>query len=508
MAGIFDMFKPTEPRADNPGLVSRIGRLFSRERARPADGGNTTESGTSATASPSVEMFELWALRYERRAVIADIRKLLMDDPRPARAAWKRAREAVRTGVSASVHHTAKRGPTAGRYNRAQAIMDRTLKDCGITPAKLRGWAVALPTEGDLFVQFVAQGNRIVDAKRMPAASMERNTDSQDRFFDVSRAFSQLDIQTDTTVANFSAWQIHHERWNHWDGERYGQSDFIQLRRPFRNLQLMEQAQVMRRIARAALRMFHQVGSKDAPGTQRDLDDYIARNNLDAASNGGFNPKVVTKDYFGNANTSITAIPGDPNLEKIDDLEYFQDNAALGMGTPKGIIGWASKDLNRDILKQQLDEWLKEVQDLTDAVGNAIRALLDLALLLEGIDPATVDYSLTFSQNSRETAAERQERISKARQNTKGAGKNAVPDPLIPKRVAVAAIAEDYGFRDVDAIIEELAVEEAEEAERAQARSEAAAKLATPPADEPDEEDDEDEDEAPAPAPKRFARVK
>lgn len=450
MAGIFEVFRPTDPKASNPGLVTRLTRLVQRTWTRLADAGGTTEGGTSATASPAVEQFELWNLRYERRSVIADLRRLHDEEPRFARAVRKFAREAVRKGVRVTVTDGPDGGPVSSRHSRAVAVMERTIADCELTTSRLRSWALALPLEGDLFIQRVVVGNRVVDAKRMPSASMERMSDSQDRFFDVNRAFAQIDIQTNADITQFALWQIHHERWNHLDGDRYGRSEYLQLRRPARSLQLLEQAQVIRRIARAALRLLHRVGNKDKPGLAKDVDDYKATNSL-AGQGGGLDPTIALRDYFGNGLTEIVAIPGDPNVHEIADLVYFRDAFASGTGAPKAMLGWADKDINRDILKDQIDQWLREVQDLTDAIKNVVRAILDFALLLEGIDPATVPYDLVFSQNSTETPAERQTRVAAALE----AG-------LIPLRVAVGAISEDYDFDDVDAVLEELKAEREE----------------------------------------------
>lgn len=450
MAGIFEVFRPTDPTTDNPGLVARLTRLVQRVWARPADGGGTTEGGTSATASPAVEQFELWNLRYERRSVIADLRRLYDEEPRFARAVRKFAREAVRKGFRVTVADRQELGQASNRRDRAISILERTIADCGLTPTRLRSWALALPLEGDLFIQRVVVGNRVVDAKRMPSSSMERMSDSQDRFFDVNRAFAQIDIQTNADITQFALWQIHHERWNHMDGDRYGRSEYLQLRRPARNLQLLEQAQVIRRIARAALRLLHRVGSKDRPGLGKDVEDYKALNSL-AGQGGGLDPTVALRDYFGNGLTDVVPIPGDPNVHEIADLEYFRDAFASGTGAPKAMLGWADKDINRDILKDQIEAWLKEVQDLTDAIKNIVRGILDFALLLEGIDPATVPYDLVFSQNSTETPIERQTRVAAALE----AG-------LIPLRVAVGAISEDYDFDDVDAVLSELIAERAD----------------------------------------------
>lgn len=458
MAGIFEVFRPTDASASNAGLVGRLSALWQRRSRRPADATQTSEQGTSATASPSSEQFQLWQLRYERRSIIADLRRLADDEPRFARALRKLAREAVRKGVRITLQEGPSRGPVAGRYRRAQAILEDTLKTCDLSPAKLRSWAWALPLEGDLFVQVVVADGRVVDAKRMPSASMERNTDSQDRFFDVQRAFSQIDIQTNTDITQFAAWQIHHERWNHLDGERYGRSEFLQLRRPARNLQLLEQAQVIRRIVRAALRLLHKVGNKDKPGLARDVEDYKAFNNLAAQSKGGYDPTIAMRDYYGNGLTEVVAIPGDPNVHEIADLEYFRDAFAAGTGVPKAMLGWADKEINRDILKDQIEQWLKEVQDLTDAIKNVVRTVLDLALLLAGIDPETVPYDLVFSQNTTETASERQSRVAAALQ----AG-------LISRRIAVGAVAEDYDFDDVDRVLAEIEDDEARRLVKAEA---------------------------------------
>jgi hypothetical protein len=451
MAGIFGVFRQTDTGAANPGLVGRLVGLWQAARRRPADVAATTEQGTSATASPAVEQFQLWQLRYERRAVIADLRRLADEEPRFARALRKLAREAVRKGVRVTIAEGPSRGPVAARYKRAKEILERAIKVCDLNPVKLRSWAWSLPLEGDLFVQIVVADGQVVDAKRMPAASMERNTDAQDRFFDVTRAFSQIDVQTNADITQFAAWQIHHERWNHLDGERYGRSEYLPLRRPARNLQLLEQAQVIRRIVRAALRLLHKVGSKDKPGLAKDVEDYKAFNNLAAQSKGGFDPTIAMRDYYGNGLTEVVPIPGDPNVHEIADLEYFRDAFAAGTGAPKAMLGWADREINRDILKDQIEQWLKEVQDLTDAIENVLRTIMDLALLLEGIDPETVPYDLVFSQNSTETASERQARVA-----------GALKAGLIPLRVAVGAISEDYDFGDVDAVVEELKAERAE----------------------------------------------
>jgi hypothetical protein len=509
MAGIFDFWRPTEPGASKPWLVRSVERIFGRSELAPSKGAEATEAGVVTTASPSTESYDLWSLRYEREATIQDIRKLMLEDPRIDRAAWKTGRESTRKGFAVKVSKTASRGPHAGRANRAQTIIEDTIRRCNLNDGSfLSGLAVALLAEGDLFIQRVVDRDQVVDVKRMPAISMERNTNAQDRFFDPANAFTQLDIQTQTTVANFSQWQIHHERWKHIPGERYGNSQYIQARRPARQLILAEQAQLTRRIARAALRVHHSVGNKDNPGSQADIDAYKQNNNLTQQSMGGANPKVALQDYYTNGVGSIMAIPGDANLEKIDDIEYLQNLYVSALNVPAPLLGISVKDINRDILEEQVSEYLKEVQTLTDAIAKVIRAVLDLALLLAGIDPGSVSYDITFSANSVETESERFKRITSLRQNSRGNGKNSIPDPIISRRTALSLLAADLGISDIDAELAELDKEDAEldakEQSKAQSVADALAKTAPVQPEEAEQGPEDETQEEPTSRPRRV----
>jgi hypothetical protein len=489
MAGIFDVYEPTVPAAQKPWLVRQVQRIFGRSDMAASSKSGATEAGVTTTASPSTETFDLWNLRYERMAIIQDVRRLIQEDPRIDGAAWRTAREATRKGFTATVQKQAARGTGAGRANRAQAIIDQTIRDCKLNDeGRLAGLAFALLAEGDLFMQRVVDGGAIVGLERMPAVSMERNTNAQNRFFDVNRAFSQIDIQTQTTVANFAEWQIGHYAWKLVPGDRYGQSQYVQARRPARQLMVAEQAQVTRRVARASLRIHHAVGNQENPGDQRAIDAYKANNNLTAQSKGGLNPNVALIDFYSNGVGSITAIPGDPNLEKIEDIEYLQALYVAALRVPAPLLGIAVKDINRDILQDQIAEWLKEVQTLTDAIAQVLRDTLDFALMLAGIDPSTVTYDVRFSSNSVETGTEFFKRMLSLRQNTRGSGKNAIPDPLVSRETLLTLMAEYIGIKDIAAELAKLDAEDVRLDEKAMAQSQAAAAAALNPTDPPNEE--------------------
>lgn len=448
---MFEWWRPATLVHSSP-LIGRIAKLLGFKQP-PLE--STTEQGASASASPSLYQFGLIAQRFERQAIISDVRKLLLDEPRLAKANRKMAREAVRKGVVVSVK------PRAGSEDvaeQAQAVIDQINHAAKINK-KLFGWAQMLLAEGDLFLQLVVMGDRIIAVKRMPAESMERNTDETDSFADLQNAFSQFDATTQSTIASFAYWQIVHVRWNYVDGERYGTSEYIQSRGPFRKLALVEESQVIRRMTRAVPRRLHNVGTKDTPGKESDIQAYRQRNGLVNRPNDAYDPFKQTTDFYGNGLTSIEALPGDPNIHEIADLRYFQDVAMSGASVPKGILGIDSESINRDVLKDQHAEWLKETVALSEAIDEALRETYHIGLLLAGINPEAVDLVIRFSESNMETASDRVERVLKLREATIGQGRNAVPDPLISKETALAMLAEDLSIQDPTAEIEAIEAE-------------------------------------------------
>lgn len=475
----------------NLPLIGRIAsRTSSATEAPPID--KTTEIGAAGSASPSQFAFTLTAQRYERLAIISDVRQMLLDDTRLSKANRKFAREAVRKGVVVTV---AAKGSNKRIAKRAQAVIDEINRACQIN-RKLLGWGQMALAEGDLFLQNVVQRDRVVAVKRMPAAGMERNSDETDSIVNPLCAFTQFDTVTQTTIADFALWQITHLRWNHVDGERYGQSEYVQTRISGRLLQLSEQSQAIRRLTRAAQKRLHTIGTKENPAPATgpgSIDDYKARNSL-SKPNDVYDPLKQNLDYFSNGLTSIEALQGDPHVHEIDDLKHFQDVYSVGTGTPKAIIGLDAESINRDILEDQRAEWLKETEALQDLLRQGLLEIYSLGLLLAGINDDQVELSIRFSESSTETATDRVERVTKLQQNTIGSGKAAIPAPLISRRTALTILAEDLGV-DPDAEIQQIDIEWTERetaAAEAAAQGQANAVQPAPGAD----EDDEDEDEA------------
>ena len=445
-------------------LIARIQGLVTRATGKVPPS-RTTEQGAASAASPTTYGLVLFQLRYERRAKISDCRQMVLDDPRARKATTMFAREAVRKGCTIAIttpgskpgrRRRVPRGPGARRF----AIADECAREVqNLVNANLFSWAWMLHVEGDLFVQAIVAGDDLVDAKRMPASSLERNTDDTDEFVDPCKAFSQVDVNSEQEVATFPLALMYHGRWAHIDGERYGESEIVAGRRMRALLELMEESQVRRRLARAALMRLWIIGSKEKPGLSDNVDEFKERNGFVGGSAEWSDPNNVTKDVFGNGLVDAKTLEGDGNLDNIADLEHYEETYATSLPTPGPIYNLNAKSVNRDVLNEIYRQWLNDTNTLSDAMTELVTWLMNLKLLLKGILPESVPYSVHFSESSIDTPGEIVQRILDLRQNVLGSGNNAIPDPLISRMKALQSIAD---IVDVDDITEEANEIEAE----------------------------------------------
>jgi hypothetical protein len=471
-AGMTSAYRPSQhTKPGLAGFFSKIGQVFSRAFFRP-DPRNTSEQGASGTVSPSSTAFQLYSLRYERRAIITDCNEMYRNDPRCQRSINKFAREAIRSGCTINVNKpetkTAKATGDAtsksltGKYQTAKEIADRIQ---AIVNPKLDSWAKMALVEGELFIQAVAFNDEIVNAKRMPAASMERLTDDADEFINVAQAFEQVDTMTEESVAKFPLALLYHARWNHVDGERYGMPEIASGRRIRRLLELQEEAQVRRRIARAPIARLWTIGDKDGKSSvdETQIKNFKAENGFVEGQRDSLDPQEIGRDYFGNGFVDAKVLEGDAHVHEVADMRYMQNiYASSALPTPPALYNLDAEAINRDVLEDQRAEFLKETKALTELMEGIVQWLFDLGLLLAGILPESIDATITFSESSIETPGDILDRAIKARQVTIGAGKNAKPDPLISRRTAVQFIAQLFNIDDIDTAMADLEAEDSE----------------------------------------------
>ena len=399
---------------------------------------NTRQGSTSG--SPATFEQTIIQQRYERAQIVGDCRRLELEDARVNKAVGKYAAEATRGGVKITVQGTSRLAKKATEIAAEVIAL--------LPPQKLEGWGRALILEGDLFVQAVVEGDKLIGLSRVPAVGMERLTNDADEFVDPDRAFAQLDVTTWQEIAVWSLALMSHVRWHHIDGDRYGTPEIIAVRRSFRKLDLSESSQTTRRMSRGSIFRLWKIGGDKQSGTPQDILEFKNANGFIEGKREPFDPMEVTRDFFGNGLVDCETIAGDPNIEKIEDLRYLQDVATAGLPTPKAVYGLDAESINRDILEDQRAEWLKDTRRLNEAIDEVIKFAFCLALMLAGIDPELIVWSTVWTRSSTERESDRIKSVLAIRVAN-----------LITRRTALSNIAEFVGVDDIDAELKEIEAE-------------------------------------------------
>ena len=442
-----------EPR---PNILQRavgaIGDVFASLLPDRGGKSETTDDALTIKTSPTIWEYEMFRQEWDRRTVLRDIEMIMKADPRIKRANRVFAATAVRKGISVTVTSTVSDKMAA----KAQDVVDQVMRDAQVN-AKLASWARILLKDGDLFLNPVVDTNtrRIKTIKRLPALSMQRNDDMMSTFQDLSKAFRQIDPISLAVIEDFPLWSMNHIRWDHEEGERYGNSQYLQIRGYWKKLNMTEEDLVVRRRTRAIPRRLHNVGTKDNAGSWPAVEEYKAKNALNAKTS------QITTDYYGNGLVDIKSLDGDAQLDHIKDVEHLQEVYMIGTSVPLHILGFGKIGAGADMIEAQKRQFMEDTQELRDLIEfgdsspySGLRFIFDFALALQGIDPKLVSYNISWFAADMEGSADRVERVIKLR--------SAQPKPLCSQRLALQTIARDLNLEDSESIDNELAEIEAE----------------------------------------------
>lgn len=359
----------------------------------------TTQQGALSAASPTTYGFALWQQRYERQLLIADCNELYRSDPRTFRAVNMYCNEATRGGVKIIVDGT------DANSKKAQELGVELCTKL-ISKAKICGWAKMLLVEGDLFIQAIFEDKTLVDARRMPAASMERLTDDSDQFTDPMRAYAQVDVLSQQDVTIFPSGAICHVRWNYLDGERYGYPEIAPGRRMNHVLSILEEAQAVRRLTNSGKKILFNIGTESKPGLPSDVQEFKNINGFADGQAQSFDPMESTRSYFGNGLVSVSGIQSDANISKIEDITHYQEVYTASLPTPPIMYGITTNSATAQIIEHQKEQWLKSTSTLNDSLEQAIIFLYEMQLLLAGIDPDSISYKIFWTKSSMQTTRE------------------------------------------------------------------------------------------------------
>lgn len=275
-------------------------------------------------------------------------------------------------------------------------------------------WPIArsLAKYGEDFEEIVVNDRmEIVRLNFLHPEEMIRNENRRGEFPEDGPAFEQKDVSTDKTIAEFEPWQIIHFRLQKDRGSRYGTSSspLHPVRKVYKQLSMMEDAVVIARLTRAHQRFVHIIDTANLnPDEARDhvkrvrremrkrrmINPHTGKLDLD------FNPLSIEEDIFigagENSRADVKVLGGDTNVGKLSDLEYFQNKQFAALKVPKAYLGM-ERDVNaKATLTQQDVQFARTVRRIQYAIQEGFRQLFDFALLLKGIDPASVKYTISL----------------------------------------------------------------------------------------------------------------
>ncbi|MEY8321823.1 minor capsid protein, partial [Lachnospiraceae bacterium 46-61] len=204
-----------------------------------------------------------------------------------------------------------------------------------------------------------------------------------------------------------------------------------------------------RRIYRSVSKRSHKLETTDIA----EIEDYKRANAMvDEYGTPTANAHMLT-DYIGNV--EVSALHDEANLDEIKDVEMIENMLWINLLVPKAIIT-GGQNINRDVLKVQYPHYLQTLENITDrleygdnGVYSGYRAIIDLQLLLLGINPESIYYDIVWSRKTEESTAERIESIQNAL--AKGGGKQ-----LISHEKAIQLVADDFDIEDPNVMYQKI----------------------------------------------------
>lgn len=345
--------------------------------------------------APEAQEYDQISVREDRRNVIKDCITMEREDPRIDRLYYKMASDATVGDFTAKVEQA----QSEGVVRKSQDVIDRVMDDCEILE-KQRGWIVNALREGDTFLENIVDDSkkRIVRLKKMATIITMSNMDATGNFPIDKPAYYQEHIWTRKPIKTFEPWQVTQISWKFEDGNPYGCPLFRSSRLTRKRLDGGEKNITIRRSVVAGSKMQHRVGTETNPGSWEDVNTY-KDNNKDTLAN----PLAPHQNYFTTGNIDIKKIGEDTTLGDIADIMYMEGVMMLPSGVPMALLGGGrEKDINRDVLEEQTQDYYRVSDDISEVFEKAYRKIFSFALLLAGINDESIVITFNWGAKDRE----------------------------------------------------------------------------------------------------------
>ncbi len=444
-------------------LRNKILEVFDSNKTNAAK----DENAVSYAESPLTYDYDMFSVATDRYNIIKEVNLLCGEngDIRFQRANYLIAEDATKGGFSIVVHGSekdrkqkVKMGKGLQRLtpgtNYAQNVIDDFIKRTKLN-VLCNEHAAALLREGDIFLNVVVDLNAklVLQVKRAPVLTMKRNSDEYGEFKDIEKAFSQIDPITDMhyfmssapprkSRENFALYQMNHIRWLSDETKIYGRSQYAVARKAYRKLEEMEKSLAYRRMFRSVSKRAHKLENSSDP---KDIAEYRRNNAMVDMNNNPTKNAHLLSDFVGNV--EIKSLNDEANLDQIKDVELMENALWINLLVPKAILT-GGQGINRDVLKVQYPHYLQSLNNITDHLEygdsfmySGYRSIIDLQLLLAGINPDSIQYDMVWSQKTFDELIDKVEAIQGAL--GKGGGKQ-----IITIEKAIQLMANEFDIED------------------------------------------------------------
>ena len=369
--------------------------------------GNSEIGSRSTPESRLKNLYNQMYVDPTLRAAILDLRHMDRIDGRVKKIHNKMARTAVKGGLKLINTTENKRIERSWKAFKQRLNLNKQ--------EKLESDARGLVMEGNLPMQWVLNKQRqVIAGIRMPTETIRPVVTETGMFKDANNAYEQRDHLTGKVEASFPLWNLTMVRLspdNFDDMGSMGRPYLDASRDVWQKLCMTEEDLVIRRRERAPLRTVHSLEGATEPDLQL-YKQQVEDDQKDGSTN-----------YYMNKKGTVTAVQGDANLDQINDVVYLLDTFFAGSPAPKGLFGYTG-DLNRDILEDLKKDFFEEIDALQDTQASVYYLGFRLQLLLDGINPDSVEFDVQFAE--RKTMTDNQRADLALKHQAMGAGARMV----------------------------------------------------------------------------------
>jgi len=306
----------------------------------------------------------------------------------------------------------------------------------------LQGWMIPLVRDGVLPIEIEVAGNQIIRATKLAAELTHQRIDKNGRSYELGgevaadNAYYHGSKYGGQETCKFADWQIMWIEWNSIQCEG-GSPQFSSVRRLYKRIENAEINQGVLRTTKSGYRLHHKIGTSDNPGKPEDVQEYKKMNRAVIT-----NQLAPIKDFFSNGLVDIKEISGDTKPINMEDIKYQQSQLFGAGGVPLAIIPGQESSIIRDSSNESIKGFISWIQTCNKMIGAELKqSIFDLELLLNGINPESIDYNIIWGVKIEDNKLVEKAEIRAAKK-----------DGLISIETAMR----EYGIKDTDIEIERI----------------------------------------------------